>query len=330
MAEREKWIVTEGKEIVLYLAIGIFMVILLPIFGGFVARGFEESFQAGAFDISSYLGSFIIYFFLIIGSLSLIIYPIGRLIAVDRKDHPATQKNPSWFTIFTVSLIHSPEENGALYRLFHYLGLKKNPMRWSLSILRVTMISILFFGLLGIAQVIYPQLNIAGVPQTAQQLSTASDVIFGASVPAFSENGVLLFIFCFLAGINAYVCSKFRLGLGAFFAITIVIILPICALFWLGFHNIVYGSSDAKRFATFVFAFVGLFITILLASLIPFLVWHFMNNAFIKLAEVVAVKEDIIFIAFLIWGALLFSYIVAEIFIHRYKKKKKERIIVPE
>jgi len=319
----EKWIRSEVKELIVYLAIGIFMLIILPIFGGFILRGFEEGFSS-SFNVKTYLGAFIVYFFLMIGALSLIIFPISRLIALKRNEHPALQSNPSWFTIFTVSLIHSPEENGALYRMFEYFGLtgKRNPMRFTLSAFRIFIVSVILFGFLGILQLSFPQLNVAGVPDTPQQITAISDIIFGASVPAFAENGVLLFVFFILLGVDAYICSKFKLGLGSFFAIGFILIIPICALFWMSFHGIVYGNSEIKLFSTFLFALIGLVITLLISSFIPFLVWHFMNNAFIKLSNVVVSNADTIFIAIVIWILILIAYISGEILAYRIRKRR--------
>jgi hypothetical protein len=297
----------EVKEIIVYLFIGVFLVIILPIFGGFILKGFEESFRKGAIEFSTYLGSFLIYFFLMLGSLTLIIFSIGRLVTIERNIHPATQKNPSWSTLFSVSLIHSPEENGALFRLFNYFGIppEKNPMRWSMSILRITIISILVFSFYGIMQVSYPSLNVAGVPQSSlQQLSTTSDIIFGAGVPSFAENGVLLFIFFFLLGVDAYVCSRYRLGLGAFFTIGFLLIIAPCALFWASFHNLVYGNNDVA--------------------------WHFFNNLFIKITKLVEAKEDIKFLAWAIWGLLLVIYLGTEYYLWKRRKRKAERIIIPK
>lgn len=329
---KERWIKTEGKEIIIYLFVGLLLTVLLPVVAGFILRGFESDFSGKEFNIVTYLGSFMIYFFLIVGSLFVIIFPISRLIEGDRTDHPATRKNPNWFTIFTVSLIHSPEENGALYRLFDSLGFKgnRNPMKWSLSVFRVFIISILVFGLLGIFQVIHPQLAIAGIPTTPQQLTLTSDVIFGAGVPSFSENGILMLLFFLLLGIDAYICSKFKLGIGVFFAIGFIIISPLMGLAWANFHNLAYSDSDAKWIATFIFGWIGSTLTLLFASFIFWLIWHFMNNMVLKLIDVVTVKEDILFIMVSIWIFLLLTYIIAEVLLNKYiKKKRTEAVIVP-
>lgn len=335
MSEEEKFLRTEVKEIIVYLVIGILMLIIFPAVGGLILRGFEESFQAGTISLSTYLGAFIVYFFFMFASLFIFIFPIGRMVAVDRRDHPATQKNPSWFTIFTISLLFSPEENGALYRLFHALGFKKNPMRWSSSIFRCIIYGTLFFGALGILQISHPYLSVSGVPSTPQQISTASDVIFGASVPSFAENGLLLFVFFLLLGVDAYLCSRFikndKIALLVFFIIGFLVLSPAMGLFWASLHNIVYGDSDVQWFATFLFGWLGSSITLLFANFIFFLQWHFFNNFFLKLGKLISTHEDLIFVAWAIWGFLFIATFVVEYYLYKRRKKKRmEQIIIPE
>jgi len=331
MSENNNWYKTEIKEIIIYIFIGLTLCIFLPYFAGFVLRGFEENLQGQAFNIGSYLGQFIIYIPLIILSLFLIIFPIARLLAGDRKDHPATRKKPDWVTSLSVSLIHSPEENGALYRLFHYFKYKgkSNPMRWSISFWRNLIIALLFFGLLGIIQVNVPQLAVTGVPKTPQQITATSDVLFGAGLPSFSENGWLCFTFFLLLGIWAYVCSKLKLGLGVFFTIGFIIICPLMGLLWMGYHSIVYGASEAALFATFMFGMLGSMITLLTASFIYWLVWHFMNNFILKILPYVELKEDLVVILAVVWVILLISYIFIEIYLYK-RKHRVSQVVIPE
>jgi hypothetical protein len=319
----EKWIRSEAKEIILYLFIGLLLFVLLPIGAGFIGKGFSEELGGANFNVSSYLGAYLIYVFFGIGALFLIIFPISRLIAGGREDHPANRTNPNWFTMFTISLIHSPEENGALFRMFEYLGMKgkNNPMKWSLSILRCFIISILIFGFLAILQISLPQLNVAGVPNQIQQISPISDIIFGAGIPAFTENGILCLIFFFLLGVDAYLCSKFKLGVGAFFIFGLLIICPLMGVTWMGLHSLIYSASETKLFATFIFGWVGSTITLLTASFSFWITWHFMNNGAIKLAELSVSHQDIIFISIIVWITIFILYIFGEILAYKYRKR---------
>lgn len=326
----------EVKEIILYIFIGIFFALILPLVGGFVLKGFQENISTGLLNISSYLGTFLIYLFFIVGSLFLIIYPIADLLVIRKGEHPATQSNPSWFRIFTVSFIFNPED-GALWRLSEYLGLsgKRNFMRWSSSMFRVFIICILIFGGLGILQVLNPSFNVVGVPnaQELQQITPASDIIFSSAIPSFAENGIFLFVLFLLLGVDAYFCAKFikdkNTALFIFFVIALLIISPFMSLGFMSFHKIVYGNSEASLIATFVFALINSWLTILTGIFFFFLIWHFMNNFFIKLSEIVTIKEDIILFAVVIWIVLLISYITGEVLVHKYRKKRAE-VNVPQ
>jgi len=332
---RNKWIRKEIMEIILYLFIGITMLIILPLMGGFSFRGFEESLVSGLINISDYLGTYLVYVFFIIGSLFLVIFPIANLLTIRKGEHPATQENPKWYRIFSVSLIFNPED-GALWHISEALGFKgeKNLMRWSTNIFRVTIIFILVFGLLGILQVQNPNLNVVGVPSggaVEQQITPTSDIIFGSSIPSFSENGVLLFVSFFLLGITAFLCARFirdkKIALLTYFIVGILFISLMMAFSWGSIHGVVYGSSEAKMLATQIFGGLGFILTLLFGIGIIWMIWHFFNNFFIKLTEFVTMKEDIILIALVIWGILFLVYIIAEFLFWRRRKKKRQNSI---
>ena len=124
MAFDEGYIRNEIKEIVFYLVLGILMAIILPIAQGFAFGGFEESLIEGRpVEFGDILFDYMIYYIQIIGGLFLIAFSIGSLVTIRKGEHPATQENPSWFRIFTVSVIHNPEQ-GALYKIGEYLKKK--------------------------------------------------------------------------------------------------------------------------------------------------------------------------------------------------------------
>ena len=277
------------EEIILYVFIVVFVGLFLPLAAGFSFRGFEESLTSGLLNISNYLGTFLVYLFFIIVSLFIVIYPIANLLTIKKGEHPATQPKPTWFRIFTVSYIFNVED-GLLYQLSEALGFtgKKNFMNWSKNILRVTVLSVLLFGTIGLVQVANPEFNVVGVPsgqQLAQQITAGSDIIFGSAIPSVAENGFLLFILFFLLGVTAYFTSKYikdrKTQLFVFFAIAILLIAPLMGVFWMSIHSIIYGNSEASLLATFIFGFLGSLTVILLGLFIPWLVWHFMNNMFV-------------------------------------------------
>ena len=311
-------------EIMLYIFIGLVFTIILPLIGGFSLKGFEESFS-GAIEVSSYLGQYLVYLFLIIGSLFLIIFPICNLLFIKKGEHPATQPNPKWYRIFTVSYIFNPED-GALWQLSEALGLKKNFMKWSRNILRVIVVATIFFMIYGLLIVSSPNLSIAGVPhKLPQQLSTSSDIIFGSALPSFSENGVLCIILFFFLGILAYFTAKLKdkkMALLVFFLLAIFIISPLMGLSWMSFHSIVYGNSEASLFATFLFGTVGSILTISTGIFLFWFLWHFFNNFFLKLSETfIAVSEDIYLFTILALVILIALWITTEIIVYKRKKK---------
>lgn len=333
MAKLTDYVRKEIIEIILYLFIVVFFGLVLPLTAGFSFKGFEESISSGLLDLSDYLGTFLIYLFFLIPALFLVIYPITSLLVIKKGEHPATQPNPKWYRIFTVSLIFNPED-GMLSQISKAIGYEgeNNLMRWSKNILRVLVIGIIIFGTYGILQTINPSLNVVGVPSEkplAQQITVGSDIIFGSAIPSIAENGLLLFVFFLLLGIDAYLCAKLIkdkiLALFIFFTIAILVISPLMATGWMSYHSIVYGNSEASLKATWLFGYLGCVMTLLFGIFLFFLLFHFFNNLFIKLVKAIAFKEDIIFITALALGILLFLWITLEILLYIRRRKKKNK-----
>jgi len=323
----DEYVKSEYKEVILYLFIGTFFALVLPALSGLIKRGFAESFVAGEpLRFGSYLGNFTIYIPLLLIALMCIIYPIAKTLSLKRGQHPAIHQPVGWFRMFTVSYIYSPEENGMLWKLSESVGLKgnKNFMRWSLNPLRVFIVAILVFGAYGLVLVNQPQIAVSGVPQLQlQQFSVQSEVAFNSFVPAFAENGLLLFVFMFLMGIVAFIVAKNKWGIWAFFALGILICL-LMGFMWGGLHSITYGNDDAKFWATVFFGFVGSLITLLTGIFIFWFVWHIMNNMFITLSQVISFKEDILLIGWIIWAFVLVAWLLIEY--RGYVQRKKKRL----
>lgn len=317
----------ESVEIIFYLWMLAFRTVILPLAIGLSLLGFEESFVNGKpLEFGSLLASYLIYTPFIIGSIFLVIYPIANLIFIKKGQHPATQENPKWYRIFTVSLIHNPEQ-GAFYTLFRKLGLKKNQnfAKWTLSIIELSIISMIIFASLGALSLTFPQAQVTGIPNAVfQQVTPISEVLFISEPAAFSETATMMFLFLFLLGINAYICAKFRLGIGTFFLIGFVIICPIMGLFWQSIHSIVYAASDQARFATFVFGWLGSTLTLATASFIPWISWHFWNNVFAKMAEIAPGNADVVFFSWLGIFSVASLYVGFKLWLFFKKRKKKE------
>jgi hypothetical protein len=315
----DQWIKQEVKEITFLILFGIVMAILLPyLFFGLGTGAFEESFvQDRALLFSDILVGYIIYYVLIMAALiGLPILKVREMYVTDRGEHPATQSKPD---AFSVAYIHDPSTDGLLYNLFDSIGMK-NAMAWSLSMFRVMIISSLVFGAIGILQM-STQFSFVGVPQIQHQITPAAEVFFGAEPPAFSETITMILIFSLLMGFNAWFSSKLKLGKLGYFGIALLICI-LMGFGWMGIHSIVYGNSEAALMATFVFGSMGSLMTLLSGSWIPWWNWHFFNNLFFKLNDVATIKEDVMFIAIIIWTFALTLYIGGEIWWRSLKKKR--------
>jgi len=322
-----KFIEHEWSEVTFFAIFIIFMGIGLPLFVGFGLGGFSESFVAGRpLQFGDFLTSFIIYYIMMISALGLLIFKMREIVITRKGEHPANQSSPKHFA---VGILHDPEQDGALYNLFDSIGLKdkKNPMRWSLSILRNFIIAILIFGALGLIQV-STGFQFVDVPQTtliSQQITKTNTVLFSTEPPATSETFTILFLFCLLLGELAWLTSKLKslkAGKSIYYIIGLFIVSPIVGGAWAGFHSIVYGNNEAALLATFIFGTVGTFITLLTGTVIYFYVWHFANNFFVTLAQVATRTDDMFFFSGIFLGGLAIFWISSEILLWRYRKKK--------
>lgn len=327
--ESQDWIEHEVKEITFYIIFGITMAILLPIFLGFSLKGFEESFVSGRpLTFGDILVTYIIYYIMIIvGLIGLPVLKYREMILTKRGENVARQSKPS---IFSVAILHDPEIDGLLYNLFSWMGFKgrKNPMHWSISMLRMFVIGTLIFGAVGLSQTV-TSTQFTGIPQLAFQMTETMEVLFTAEPPAFAETTMMIFIFSLLMGLVAYLVSKLKLPIFLYWAIGLIMICPLMGLGWMSFHNIVYGNSEASLFATFLFGWIGSSITLIFGSWILWWCWHFWNNIFAKITEIVPRNEDVIFISIVVWVLLFFSWIGVELAIRKYRKKEKEVIAEP-
>ena len=241
------------------------------------------------------------------------------LLTIRKGEHPATQSNPTLLRILSVSYLFAPEK-GLLFKLAGNFGYKQKPgLKANLSLmLRIFAYSILIFGALGIAQVVYPSLQVVGIPQVqVQQITPTTDVLFTTFVPSWSETMAILFILFTLLGLVAYLLAKYvkdkNLALILFFTIAIIPVSLLIALSWGGLHTIVYGNSDAEFLATLIFGYIGSVMTIITGTFIPFFIWHVMNNLFAKLSELVTMNEDIIFIAGITWVIFFITVMTLEL-----------------
>jgi MFS family permease len=309
----------EHNEITFFIVFGILMAIGFPVIvGGFIFKGFEESFVAGKpVAFGTILLNFIIYlFFFLVGILGLPALKLREMENVKPGENVAKQKTPN---PMAVAIIHDPIQDGALWNLGKSLGFKdeKNPMRFSKSMLRLFIISILFFGLICIFK------TFTSIPNLTFQITPSMSVFFSAEPASFSETMMIIFVLSLLLGLNAYLVSKFKLPTFVYWLITLLIICPALGFGWSLMHSIVYGNSEVDLATTFIFGYAGITLTVLLGSFIPFYTWHFLNNIFARLKELSLVKEDLLLVFGAVWIFLFISYIAIEIWLYTIRKKKR-------
>jgi hypothetical protein len=317
----DDWIEHEYKEVTFYVIFGITMSILLPIFLGFVLKGFEESFIVGRpLAFGDFLVTYIIYYVMILaGIIGLPVLKIREMMLTKRGENVAKQSRPS---MFAVAYLHDPEVDGALYNLFSAFGLKgkRNPMKFSLSMMRMFVIGTLIFGTLGLMQT-FTSVQATGIPQINFQVTETMKVLFTAEPPSFAETTLMIFLLSLLMGVNAFVVSKLKLPVAVYWLIALMLICPLIGLGWMGFHNIVYGNSEVALFTTFIFGWLGSTLTVLFGTFILWYTWHFWNNVFAKIRELLPNNEDVIFVSIVGIVLLLFIWIGIELAMRKYKKK---------
>lgn len=308
-------------EILLYLFIGAFS-IAYPLFVGLARRGFEESFVGGkALEFGSYLANFLTYTPFIIVAFLCVINPIMKSITLKPNQHPSTTSNPKWHRIFTISYLFSPEENSILYNI-NLKNRRGNIFGWLRNPIKVFWIAILLFTPFMLLLAGNPQLAVAGVPQLqVQQVTLGAEIGFGALVPAFAENGLLIFFMQLFLGILAYILAKFdNKNKWYYFGLSFLVMF-LLAFMWGGFHQIVYGNSDASFWGAVLFGGMGVLFTLLTGSIIFFFVFHIANNTGLILESFVTLKEDLYLVGWTIWALLLILTI--GISINNRRKNKK-------
>ncbi|MFA5724394.1 MAG: hypothetical protein WC979_09130 [Candidatus Pacearchaeota archaeon] len=330
-----KYIRGELMESVLFVFVGIFTSIVIPIGIGLSLRGFEESFILGSsLEFGAYLTSFLTYLGFIVTALGIVLFNISSTLTLRKGENAVTTpypKNPpklyTFGRLLSVDYIYAPEKYGMLYKIGEYFNPKKNFMRWSLNPLRMFVVSIIAFGIYGLFLIGNPQLSVSGVPQLQlQQVTLISEIAFGSLVPAFAENGLLLFVLMTLMGIPAYICAKKirnQYGYPAFFAMGFLISI-LMGFFWGSLHTIVYGNSDASFWATVIFGIGGSLLTILFGNFIPWYVWHVINNAFISLSIAISSKEDLFIITLIGLFFITVVWVGIELFNRKRIKKKQQ------
>lgn len=193
--------------------------------------------------------------------------------------------------------IHEPEESP----LF-------NKIKSSYSIKNMTFGCIIIFSIIGL----FGALTNTFFAQTPlEQQFTNTGKVLSSSYPGAPAE-TLFFLALFFTGIiviNAVV-KRYNLPKETRISLIFVLILLLTAGWW-GFHNLKYGDSDLNSLSVIIFGFGALLLTYVTGSIIPFLMWHDINNLTYKLNElfgdqrVILVTVIIIAVVIILWALTL-------------------------
>ena len=86
----------------------------------------------------------------------------------------------------------------------------------------------------------------------------------------------------------------------------------------MGYHSIVYGNDEAALTSTFVFGLIGSASVILIGSIIPWIVFHQINNLVVK-SVVVYGMDAVRTVGFITYG-LIFIFTISYIILSFNKK----------
>jgi len=322
MAKREFW--NEVLKITLIVLFMIMMGFIVPTIIGFVFGAYESVVGGKPLDINDYFVKNMFYFlFVIFAIVGYLIFAIRELVIYGDEDPITSDKR----RLFSTVVDHNPEEDGALFRLLKPLVPKFT--KWAKNPIRIFLFSLIVFSILGLFSATTGSF-FSGIPQTQFQVTPTSETILASEPASTGENGVFVFIIMsILLGFLQYGLKKIipdnkTLRVIVFFTLALLIITPIVGVSWMGYHSLRYGNDEAKLFATFVFGTMGAFITVLFGSFIPFYVWHFTNNSFLKISTLISSNEQIAIWTIILISVILFLWVSTEVVIMKVKKKFKK------
>ena len=203
------------------------------------------------------------------------------------------------------TIVHDPEE-GVL------AGNKVigNPLLLALLTFILFMIPIFFIGKVS-------NTFFSSLPFATQQITTFGNVWSDSVFPAIAEN---LFIFIGLALVYTWNYKKYYAKSRALFFVINLIVIPIVfAFMWAGFHLAVYGASEQSLRTTLFFGGIGVFVSMLTMSILPWIIIHFLTNFMLALNKYGLMASD----STLIWTIIIeIVFIILFFVVYRLDKKK--------
>ncbi len=284
----KKIINREAVELIVALTIAVIFAGFIPSALGLWGHGFENpTFQS----------SFIFYGILLV---------LGAVIFVGFRVAKIFFNKEDFFT-----LIHDPEEA--------IIPQSINPFKSALVFFLVSLLLATIIGLIGVQKGTF----FVSAPQALfplQQVSKLSELYFGADPAATAETVLFAAIMFIIITILNFTLFKNAKGWRKY--VYLILIPLIIGGLGMGYHSMVYGGQEVALTYTFIFWFMGSFITLLFGSIIFWWVWHFTNNLFIT-ARSLAYSKDSILITTILLGVIIYIPVIFYLLRRGLKKKKK-------
>ena len=107
----------------------------------------------------------------------------------------------------------------------------------------------------------------------------------------------------------------------------LMVLLGICIIVgfvWMLFHRLVYGGNDPASAFTFLFGFLGAFLTLLTMSFITWFVFHFVSNFWLSVRTRGYYSSDLFLFEV---GLIFFVLIVFTFWYYSYVSKTKRGVV---
>jgi len=254
----------EVKENIIAGIVILIMTVVLPMLGLFFFGGIESS---------EFFNKSLFYY--IVGTISFLIL---SLLSVGEYF--------GW--LWSRSLIHDPE-NGLL---------KDTSIAKYLTPGLVFNISFILFSLIGISAVLTNTVFVAIPGTTEFQVQPTGELILATEPAASAETLLFVCLISIMWGYGNYYIKQKRMDSSTRYLLAIGIVL-ITILAWVALHFARYGSAETDLAGVAIFAAGGALVTLLSGSIIPWYVWHFLNNLFVK-ANSMFSNEGIIATTFIV------------------------------
>lgn len=156
---------------------------------------------------------------------------------------------------------------------------------------------------------------------SVQQISVFSNLYADSAFPAVAEN---LLVGGVILGLLLMLIWRFKLNKdtqAVFWLLALLVIPLFLAWIWLNFHNLVYSSDEVAGVFTIVFGFVGIFVTVLTMSQIPWIVIHFLTNFVLSAKKAGMFSSD-----FFVLELFLIELVFIGIFVWSLYYNKKNKV----